>query len=32
MEVVLRFCREEEGGVDTRISDVLWHAMTRFEI
>ena len=29
MEVALRFC--EEGGVETRISNVLWHAMTRWE-
>ena len=31
MEIALRFCGEEEGGVDTRVSDVLWHSMTVFE-
>ena len=31
MEIAIRFCGEEEGEVDTRVSDVLWHSMIMFE-
>ena len=31
MEVAIRFCGEEQGGVEARVSNVLWYTMTGFE-
>ena len=30
MEVAIRFCRPEQGGVKARVTDVIWCSMTGF--